>query len=55
MENSFVMLGQFRKQARHAGMAQTKIDAYLKDATSGNRDHLEEVLFEALSEIEKND
>ena len=52
MENSFVMLGQFQKQARRAGMPTEKIQAYIKDATSGDREHLEEVLFTALSEIE---
>jgi transcriptional/translational regulatory protein YebC/TACO1 len=52
MENSFMLLGQFSKQARRAGMAKEKIDAYIKDATSGDREHLEEVLYEALSEIE---
>jgi transcriptional/translational regulatory protein YebC/TACO1 len=53
MENSFALLGQFRRQARKTKMPQEKIDAYLKDATSGDREHLEEVLFEALTEIEK--
>lgn len=55
MENSFVLLGQFQKQARRAGMPKAKIDAYIKDATSGDREHLEEVLFQGLSEIEGDD
>ena len=52
MKNSIIMLGQFRKQARKAGMPKEKIEAYSKDAMSGDREHLEEVLFEALSELE---
>jgi hypothetical protein len=55
MENSYVMLGQFQRQARRAGMEKTKIDAYIKDATSGDREHLEAVLFEGLAEIEDNE
>ena len=53
MENSFVLLGQYRKQAKHAGISQARIDEILKDATSGDREHLEEVLFVGLSEIEE--
>ena len=49
------MLSQFSKQARRAGMSKEKIDAYIKDATSGDRDHLEEVLFQGLAEIEGDD
>ena len=54
MKNSFVMLGQFQRQARRAGMPKDKIASYIKNATSGDREHLEEVLFTALSEIEKD-
>lgn len=52
MENSFTMLGQFQKQARRAGWKKNKIDEVIKRATSGDRENLEAVLFEALSEIE---
>ncbi len=51
MENSFVMLGQFRKQAREAGKSKEWIEKYTKRATSGDRDNLENVLFEGLSEL----
>ena len=53
MENSFVLLGQFRKQAKRAGWNEVKIKQVLDNATSGDREHLEEVLFEALSELEE--
>ncbi len=53
MENSFTLLGQYRKQAKRAGISAVRIAEVLKEATSGDREHLEEVLFEALSEIEK--
>lgn len=52
-ENSFVMLGQFAKQARRAKWSKEEIDAVIKNATSSDREHLEEVLFEALSELEE--
>lgn len=52
MENSFVLLAQYSKQARSAGVTREKIAEVFRDATSGDREHLEEVLFEALAEIE---
>ena len=52
MENSFTLLGQYQRQARKAGVSKERIAQVLKDATSGDREHLEEVLFVALSEIE---
>ena len=54
MENSFVLLGQFRKQAKRAGWNEVKIKQVLDNATNGDREHLEEVLFEALSELEND-
>ena len=51
MENSFALLAQYRRQAKRAGVAPEKIAEVLKSATSGDREHLEEVLFEALTEI----
>ena len=54
MENSFTLLAQYRKQARKAGVSAEQIDKVLKDATSGDREHLEEVLFEAITEIEND-
>lgn len=52
MQNSFEMLGQYKKQAQRAGISKTRINEVLQQATSGDRENLEAVLFEALSEIE---
>ena len=54
MENSFVLLAQYKKQARKAGVSAEQIEKVLKDAMSGDREHLEEVLFEAITEIEND-
>lgn len=51
--NAFEMMASFRKQAKRKGWSEEQIKKVMSDATSGDYNHLEEVIFAALSEIEK--
>lgn len=42
--NAFMLLGYFRKQARRAGWSAEDIEEVMKDAQSGDYDHLLQVL-----------
>lgn len=43
-ENAFVLLGQWAKQAKRNGLSKEKIDEVIKEATSGEYEHLVETL-----------
>jgi hypothetical protein len=51
-ENSFVMLGQLRKQMKSKNWTSAEIEKVLNDATSGDRDHLEDVVYQTLTKLE---
>lgn len=51
--NSFQLLAIARTQARRAGMSADKIASYLADATSGDRDHLEDTCIKWACELEE--
>lgn len=44
MENAFVLLGSFSKEARRAGMEKEKINEIIKEATSRDYEHLVKTL-----------
>lgn len=50
--NSFEILAGIRTRARKAGMSDDKIASYLADATSGDRDHLEDTVIKMACELE---
>jgi len=42
--NSFFLMGYFQKEAKKAGWSSEEISKVINDATSGNYDHLLQVL-----------
>jgi hypothetical protein len=53
MENIYIYFAQFLRDVKNAGWPQTRIDAVLSDARSGDYEHALEVLYEAMIEIEE--
>ena len=47
--NAFAILGRVQKAMRRAGVAKSDIDAYVKEATSGDYNHLLFVTIETVS------
>ena len=53
--NAFSLLGAFQRQARKEGWAKPEIDEVMKDATSGDYDHLLYVLNEHCDAVPATD